>query len=135
MTMLLIYCIATLLGLTLGAIMALTPDLTLSIFKIEPDLYEVTRKILIVMGITFFIRTYNSTVIVGVLRGGGDTNFSLYLDMGAIWLAGVPLAFIGAKLLGLPVYLVYLLVTLEDLTKLIISLPRVLSKKWIKDVT
>lgn len=127
--------IATLLGLTLGAIMALTPDLTLSIFKIEPDLYEVTRKILIVMGITFFIRTYNSTVIVGVLRGGGDTNFSLYLEMGAIWLAGVPLAFIGAKLLGLPVYLVYLLVTLEDLTKLIISLPRVLSKKWIKDVT
>lgn len=127
--------LATTLGLVLGAVMALTPDLTLRIFNIEPELFEVTKKLLIMMGLTFVIRTYNSTVIVGVLRGGGDTNFSLYIEMGAVWLAGVPLAFIGAKLLNLPVYLVFLLVSLEEVVKVVVSLPRVLSKKWIKDLT
>lgn len=127
--------LSTLLGLILGAIMVLTPDLTLSIFNIEPQLYEVTKKILIMMGLTFFLRTYNSTVIVGVLRGGGDTNYSLYLEMGAVWLVGVPLAFIGAKLLNLPVYFVFLLVSAEEVVKLVASFPRVLSKKWIKDLT
>ena len=127
--------LATTLGLILGAIMALTPDITLKIFNIEPNLYVVTKRILIMMGLTFVIRTYNSTVIVGVLRGGGDTNFSLYIEMGAVWLVGVPLAFIGAKLLNLPVYFVFLLVSCEEVVKLIVSLPRVLSKKWIKDLT
>ncbi len=127
--------LSTMLGLGLGAIMALTPDLTLKIFSIEPELYELTKKILIIMGLTFFIRTYNSTVIVGVLRGGGDTNFSLYIEMGSVWLVGVPLAFIGAKVLNLPVYFVFLLVTIEEVLKLVISLPRILSKKWIKDLT
>lgn len=127
--------ISTALGLILGAIMALTPDLTLKIFNIEPNLYAVTKKLLIMMGLTFVIRTYNSTVIVGVLRGGGDTNFSLYIEMGAVWLVGVPLAFLGAKVLDLPVYFVFLLVSAEEVVKLIVSLPRVLSKKWIKDLT
>ncbi|MDR7871211.1 MAG: MATE family efflux transporter [Tissierellaceae bacterium] len=126
---------STILGLLLGVTMSLTPDLTLKLFKIEPELYEVAKKILIIMGFTFFVRTYNSTVIVGVLRGGGDTTFSLYLEMGAVWLVGVPLAFIGAKLLKLPVYYVFLLVVSEEVVKLVISLPRVLSKKWIKDIT
>lgn len=127
--------LATMLGVILGAIMALTPDLTLKIFNIEPELYEVTKKLLIMMGLTFFIRTYNSTVIVGVLRGGGDTNYSLYLEMGAVWLVGVPLAFVGAKLLKLPVYFVFLLISSEEIVKFALSLPRVLSKKWIKDLT
>lgn len=127
--------LSTIIGLVLGIVMALTTDLTLSIFNIEPELFEVTKKILIVMGLTFFIRTFNSTMIVGVLRGGGDTNFSLYLEMGAIWLVGVPLAFLGAKFLKFPVHLVFLLITIEEVVKLVLSIPRLLSKKWIKDLT
>ncbi len=116
--------------------MALTPDLTLKVFKnLEPNLYEITRKLLVIMGLSFFIRTYNSTAIVGVLRGGGDTRFSMFLEMGAVWLVGVPLAFFGALVLKWPVYFVLPLVILEEVVKFSLSLPRILSKKWIKDVT
>lgn len=127
---------STTIGLILGTIMALTPDLTLKVFgNIDQNLYNVARQLLIIMGITFFVRTFNSTSIVGVLRGGGDTNFSMLLEMGAVWLVGVPLAFIGALIFQLPVYYVYALVTLEEVIKLLIGLPRILSKKWIKDIT
>ncbi len=128
--------LSTLIGLIFGVIMALTPDLTLKVFKnLEPNLYEITRKLLVIMGLSFFIRTYNSTAIVGVLRGGGDTRFSMFLEMGAVWLVGVPLAFFGALVLKWPVYFVLPLVILEEVVKFSLSLPRILSKKWIKDVT
>lgn len=127
---------ATLSGLFLGMTMAITPDLTLSLFRnLDPGLYEVARKMLVIMGLIFVVRTFNATVIVGVLRGGGDTTYSMYLEMGAVWLVGVPLAFIGALLFKLPVYWVLALVASEEIVKAAIALPRVLSKKWIKDLT
>lgn len=128
--------ISTLTGLILGIVMVLTPDLTLKAFgNLNPGLYETARILLIIMGISFSIRTFNSTAIVGVLRGGGDTNFSLFLEMGSVWLVGVPLAFLGALYFNLPVYWVFALVTFEDISKFMFSLPRILSKKWIKNLT
>lgn len=127
---------ATYSGLFLGAILALTPDITLKLFRnISPDLYMVSKKMLQIVGVVFFVKTFNSTLVVGVLRGGGDTKFSMYLEMGSIWLIGVPLAFIGAKALKLPVYYVLMLVSLEEIVKAGLGLKRVISKKWIKNVT
>lgn len=127
---------ATLFGLVLGITLSLSPDLTLKLFRnLEPNLYNLSKKMLVVMGIFFFLKMFNSTLIVGVLRGGGDTTFSLVIEMGAVWLVGVPLAFIGALVFKLPVYLVVALVSLEEVTKAIIGLPRVKSKRWVKNVT
>ena len=123
-------------GLVLGAIMALTPDITLRIFRnLDPEVYRSAKLLLIFMGSTFFLRSYTSTAIVGVLRGGGDTKYSMYLEMGAVWLIGVPLGFLGSLVFKYPVYIVYLLVSLEELFKFIVSIPRITSKKWIKKLT
>lgn len=128
--------ISLLTGVILGGIMALTPDLTLKLFKnLEPEVYRSAKLLLTFMGLTFFIRSYTATAIVGVLRGGGDTKYSMILEMGAVWLIGVPLAFIGALVFKLPVYWVFLLATAEELFKFIVSIPRIVSKKWIKSLT
>lgn len=128
--------ISLLTGVILGGIMGLTPDLTLKLFKnLEPEVYRSAKLLLTFMGLTFFIRSYTATAIVGVLRGGGDTKYSMILEMGAVWLIGVPLAFIGALVFKLPVYWVFLLATAEELFKFIVSIPRIVSKKWIKSLT
>lgn len=127
---------STITGLILGTILFLTPDLTLKLFRnLDTDVYNLSRNLIMVMGLFYFIRTFNSTLIVGVLRGGGDTAFSMYLEMGTVWLVGVPLAFLGALLLKLPVYFVFLLVSVEEVVKAAIGIPRVRSRKWIKNVT
>ncbi len=127
---------STIAGLILGAILSLTPDITLKLFKnLEPDVYNLSRKLLFFSGLFYFIRTFNSTLIVGVLRGGGDTTFSMYLEMGSVWLVGVPLAFVGVLIFRLPVYIVFILVSVEEIVKAVIGLPRVKSKKWIRNVT
>lgn len=128
--------IATVSGLILGVILALTPDLTLKLFRnLDPNLYEISRNMIVIIGIFYFIKTFNATLIVGVLRGGGDTRFSMLLEMVSVWLIGVPLAFFGALILKLPVHYVLLLVTIEEAFKAIIAYPRVRSKKWIRNIT
>lgn len=127
---------STIAGLVLGIVLFLTPDLTLKLFRsLDKDVYELSRKLLMIMGLFYFIRTFNSTLIVGVLRGGGDTTFSMYLEMGAVWIIGVPLGFLGSIIFRWPVYIVFILVSVEEIIKAVIGYPRVKSKRWIKNVT
>lgn len=123
-------------GLLLGLSMIFSSDLTLKLFRnLDASLYDSAKSMLVVMGLVFFVKTFNSTSIVGVFRGGGDTTYSMFLEIGSVWLIGVPMAFLGAVVLELPIQYVIALVSLEDIIKAIISIPRIASKKWIKDVT
>lgn len=127
---------STTFGILLGLLMALTPEITMKLFGgIEAELKIVVQNLLKIMGYTLFIRATNSTIIVGILRGGGDAKYSMFLEMGAVWLVGVPLAFIGSVLLKWPVEYVVMLVLMEQVVKFIGGVPRVLSKKWMKDLT
>ena len=73
--------------------------------------------------------------MVGVLRSGGDTVFSLKLDVGSMWLIGVPLCAAAVFLFRLPIELVYVCTMAEEIVKLLIGIPHFKSKKWIKNLT
>lgn len=127
--------ISAMLGLSLGIMLFFTSDLILKIFRnLTPELYDTSKKLLTVLALFFFIKAFNGTMIVGVLRGGGDTKFSMLLEMGAVWLVGVPLAFLGALVFKLPVYYVTALVYVEEVVKAIVGIPRIISKKWVTNV-
>lgn len=127
---------AVTIGLISGVILILFPQITLIPFRnIDKDLFQLSREMVRIMGIFFAFKTFNTVLTVGVLRGGGDTSFSMFLELGTMWLVGVPLAFIGAVVLKLPVTTVAILVGADDLLKSIIGFPRVKSGKWLKDVT
>jgi Na+-driven multidrug efflux pump len=81
------------------------------------------------------VRVNNMTIVVGILRAGGDTRFSMVLDGFIIWIVGVPMAYLGAFILHLPVYFVYLFAMSEEATKWILGIRRYLSRKWINDLT
>ena len=81
------------------------------------------------------IKFLNNVYVIGLFRGGGDTKFSLYLELGSIYLIGVPLAFAGALYWGLPLYMVVILVNLEEVGKTIVGYSRIRTDKWINDLT
>jgi len=83
---------------------------------------------------TLWLRMFNFSVFIGALRAGGDTRFALLMEICSIWLIGVPAAYVGAFVLHLPVYLVYLMVMLEELAKAFVSGWRYSSKRWIHDL-
>jgi Na+-driven multidrug efflux pump len=74
------------------------------------------------------------TIVVGILRAGGDTRFSLFLDGMIIWLVGVPMAYVGAFVFHFPVYLVYLCAMSEEVTKWLLGILRYRSRKWIHNL-
>ncbi len=106
----------------------------LSFYKLTPESLVNAQNILRVVGLALWVRVSNMTIIVGVLRAGGDTRFSMVLDAGTVWLVGVPLAVIGGLVLHLPVYIVYLLVMSEEMVKYLVGLWRVRSKRWINNL-
>jgi Na+-driven multidrug efflux pump len=106
----------------------------LAFYKVSPAVIQYTRNILTVIAMLLWLRVSNMLLFVGVFRSGGDTHFAFFLDVGAIWLIGVPLAFLGAFVFHLPVDLVYLLVMTEELVKWIIGMFRFFSKRWINNL-
>jgi putative MATE family efflux protein len=104
-------------------------------YKVVPAVIESAGRILSIMAVGMSVRAANHVIIIGILRSGGDSRFSLFLDGFLIWLVGVPVVAAGAFILHLPVHLVYALTYSEELTKTIIGVLRYLSKKWIHDLT
>lgn len=80
------------------------------------------------------IRSYNVVMIVGIFRGGGDTLYSTLVQLGTIWFYAVPMAFIGAIVLSLPVTAVYFLICSEEFIKIIFERSRLKSGKWIRSI-
>lgn len=91
--------------------------------------------ILKVFSIYIPIKFINVIHIVGTLRSGGDTLFTLLAEIGPLWLIGVPLAFILSIYSGLPLYLIVALVNLEEVIKMGILLWRFFTFKWVKNLT
>lgn len=106
----------------------------LSFYNVSDTVYSFAQKNLVVFSLFLVFKVFNFINVVGILRSGGDTKFCLFLDVGGVWLVGVPFAFLGAFLWHLPVYYVYALVSTEEIFKFIIGVPRIVSKKWINDV-
>lgn len=122
------------IGIFMGMLLIGCSGWVLSAFKVSVSVHDAAARILLVIAIVFPIRIFNNIMIVGVLRSGGDTKFSLIMDTAGVWLIAVPLAFVGGLVLKLPVEWVYVLVVLEEVFKFIFGVWRFLSKKWINNL-
>ena len=77
----------------------------------------------------------NTTLIAGVFRSGGDTRFGLICDTVDMWCYAVPLGFIAAFVLKLPVLIVYFLLCTDEFVKWPWVIKRYRSGKWLKNIT
>ncbi len=123
------------LGLLLGFLLYVSPNYILRLFgDMTEELHQTSSKLIKVLGIFFVVKVFNGTTVVGILRGGGDTKFSAYLEILAVWLVGVPMAYLGVLVFKLPVHLVFASVFMEEVVTSIIGFNRVKSGKWVKNI-
>jgi len=126
---------AIVFGWLTGAVLLLIRTPVLGLYNVSAVVIESAYSVMTIAALAVWIRATNMIVIIGALRSGGDTVFSLFLDGFVIWLVGVPLAALGAFVFNLPIQWVYLLVLSEELTKFIVGLWRYSTKKWINNMT
>lgn len=89
-----------------------------------------------------FINTYyvmgaavNTTLIAGVFRAGGDSRFGFICDTIDMWCYAVPLGFIAAFVLKLPVMWVYFLLCTDEFVKWPWVIRHYRSGKWLNNIT
>ncbi len=122
-------------GAILGGLLALLAPWLSIPFNLSPAVAHMTTRSLLSLGLLVPIKAYNMVLVVGVLRSGGDTRFSMFAELTGVWLIGVPCAFLGALVFHIPIYYLYLFVGLEEAFKLVIGMVRVKSGKWINRLT
>ena len=127
--------ISLIAGIGAGAMQALMAPWFATLFNITAEVRRTAILCLLVNSLLLPIKSINMSVIVGLLRAGGDTRFSMFAEMFGVWAVGVPLAFFGVLVLHLNIYQVYMLLGVEELTKLVLGLVRLKRGKWITDLT
>jgi Na+-driven multidrug efflux pump len=118
----------------IGLVVVIMRDTVVNWYNLSPEGVYNVRMLMLVMACVLWIRMFNFITFIGALRAGGDTVFALLMEICSIWLIGVPVAYIGAFVLKFPVYIVYLMIGLEELAKAIVSFWRFKSRKWIHDL-
>lgn len=133
-----IYCkkfsiLVTIVGAIFGLLLIKSIPLLLKIFSVSNSLAPDIEKMFWIMGILMALKTFNTFIIIGVLRSGGDTKYALFLEMGCMWFVSLPLTFIAAYK-GVPVYILVALTYTEEIAKFIFGVPRAISKKWANNI-
>ena len=106
----------------------------LILMKVDSAIYPLARKIVFSEGILIIIKTTGTLFIVGVLRAGGDTLWTMFADLIPLWTFAIPLTYIAGLKFGLPVALVYLCSGSDELLKMPFCIQRLKSRKWINNL-
>ena len=126
--------LAPIIGLFSGLALWIASPFIVNLFNINPETIRMTTNVLRIMALFAPLRFFNVLMIVGVFRGGGDTKYSMFVQLGCIWAFAIPSAYIGAVYFKLPLESVFFIICLEDVIKVFFEARRLGSKKWIRNV-
>jgi len=127
-------------GAVFGSALVLMADLWFPhwlypLFNMSARTADLVTMMLTIIGATLFLRGFSHVTIVGVLRGGGDVKTATLIDLLPLWLVSIPLAAVMGLWLNLGPVWVYIAMSVDQVIKLLMGVPRIRSRKWINDVT
>ena len=111
-----------------GPLISIFPNLSYEARVYADQIMTISAFIVLLQAFTF-------VSVIGVLRGGGDGRFAAIADVVTMWGFALPLGFLAGHVWGLSVPVVYALLKADELLKVIVCLPRLISGKWVRDVT
>ena len=124
------------IGLALCAIMLIIrlPLLRVYAPKISPETYNLANSYMLIQSVVLLLTSYQMSVNAGVIRGGGDARFILYLDTFTV-LVFMPLSWFGGLVWGWPAIAVIICMNADQFTKCIPAFFYVNSYKWVRKLT
>lgn len=93
------------------------------------------QTMMIIKAVKFIGQNINSPSSRGILSVGGDIRYISILDMTNMWLVILPLGLLAAFVWDLPVIAVYIILNIDEFTKMPLQFKRVNSGKWVKNLT
>ena len=88
--------------------------------------------LIVITGLYAPLRNASLVQMVGVLRNGGDTKFTLFLDLAGVWLIALPLGALFGLVFKCNIMIVHAMMLSEELVKFIIVTKRTFKGQWVK---
>ncbi|MDK0750096.1 MATE family efflux transporter [Clostridium perfringens] len=123
------------MGCISGLMILLIKPFVVDFYNVSYSTKLIAMEIMTVTSGIIVFQSLASNFMMGVLRGGGDAKFVLINDLIFMWLVAIPGGFFVAFVLELPVALVFLVIKCDEILKSLTSVYRVISGKWVNDVT
>lgn len=105
------------------------------LFDLSDSAASLCTIMLTVVFLTMSVRSFCTTNIVGVLRGGGDVRMATLIDILPMWVVAIPLTALAGLVLKTSILWVYLAMASEQVIKCILGHLRYRTGKWVRDVT
>lgn len=121
-------------SMILSAALILLAPAYVRIYQVEPQVRELTRRILVAFAVISPVKVQNMILGGGIIRSGGKTKYIMCVDFIGTWLFGVPLGLLAAFVCKLPIPLVYFILSLEEVVRLIISLILFRKRVWMEQL-
>lgn len=122
-------------GFVGAAVVLISRPIAMMAMNLSGDAETYLSIMMYIMAYYVIAQTYNTTMIVGVFRAGGDTRIGLIIDVVCMWGISIFAGFIAAFVLKLPVMVVYVILLSDEIFKIPISMWRYKTYKWLKNVT
>ena len=124
-----------LVGAVVGVLLLPLSKLLPFLFNVEPEIIKMATQILMILILLYPFNSFCMDWVVGVCRAGGDTVFSAVGELIVLWGVAIPLGYVAAFVLHLPAPMIFLFLSSESIVKSIVGAIRVLSGKWLHEVT
>lgn len=127
--------LSVIMGVLGGAVILAVSPFAAAALSLSETARGYLRFMFFVMSYFVVGQAYNTTMVVGIFRSGGDTRFGLILDVSTMWCCSILLGFIAAFVLKLSVPVVYVILMSDEIIKIPITTWRYRKYRWLRDVT
>ena len=124
--------VAILSGVIIGAIVFIFSPFIL--IHVNAKSYPLAKEIVKAEVFVIFIKAISLQLLVGILRSGGDTLWTMFTDLIPLWFIAIPITYFSGLYSGLPVAIVYLLSCSDEVIKIFPCVIRLRSRKWINNL-
>ena len=116
----------------LGLLVAAFRGIYVEIYQVEPAVKALTGQILVAYALVVPYKVMNMILGGGIIRSGGQTQYSMAIDLIGTWGFGVPLGLLAGFVLKLSIPYVYFILSLEECVRFAISLVIFRKRLWMR---
>ena len=106
----------------------------LATYNLSAEAHSVAMTLMTLMALVFIVKTQTYTLLIGILRPGGQALYGMIVESAVMWLIGIPLAKVLATVFHQPMPVVYFGYITDEIVKCTLFKLRVDSGKWIKNL-
>ncbi len=123
------------IGIALGMALIALRNPLLSLYNLNAEATQLALNLIVVMGFVMIGMSYQMPVSMGIIQGGGDTTFTMKMNLISTWCIVMPLSFMAAFWWKLPVVLVVLVIQSDQIFKCLPVFVHFRKYTWMKKLT